>query len=229
MTTFDIIVFSILGLSVVLSLFKGLVKEIFSLLSYLGGYLMAAHYQQSFAQVFIEIIPSKAIAKLIAFIAIYIFTAITISLIGRVFRSMIISATKLSIFDRLIGGVVGFGKGLIIIVAILYPIQFFPNISQKLTQDSQTAPYLSKVLQLINQKSASFDIRGKLDNLNIDEAKEKVDELINLDNMADKLQDLKEKLPSMEKQFNSEDKPLDEYSTEDLQKLNDIIKSVEKK
>ena len=229
MTTFDIIVFSILGLSVVLSLFKGLVKEIFSLLSYLGGYLMAAHYQQSFAQVFIEIIPSKAIAKLIAFIAIYIFTAITISLIGRVFRSMIISATKLSIFDRLIGGVVGFGKGLIIIVAILYPIQFFPNISQKLTQDSQTAPYLAKVLQLINQKSASFDIRGKLDNLNIDEAKEKVDELINLDNMADKLQDLKEKLPSMEKQFNSEDKPLDEYSTEDLQKLNDIIKSVEKK
>ena len=229
MTTFDIIVFSILGLSVVLSLFKGLVKEIFSLLSYLGGYLMAAHYQQSFAQVFIEIIPSKAIAKLIAFIAIYIFTAITISLIGRVFRSMIISATKLSIFDRLLGGIVGFGKGLIIIVAIIYPIQFFPNISQKLTQDSQTAPYLAKVLQLINQKSASFDIRGKLDNLNIDEAKEKVDELINLDNMADKLQDLKEKLPSMEKQFNSEDKPLDEYSTEDLQKLNDIIKSVEKK
>lgn len=229
MTTFDIIVFSILGLSVVLSLFKGLVKEIFSLLSYLGGYLMAAHYQQSFAQVFIEIIPSKAIAKLIAFIAIYIFTAIIISLIGRVFRSMIISATKLSIFDRLIGGVVGFGKGLIIIVAIIYPIQFFPNISQKLTQDSQTAPYLAKVLQLINQKSASFDIRGKLDNLNIDEAKEKVDELINLDNMADKLQDLKEKLPSMEKQFDSEDKPLDEYSTEDLQKLNDIIKSVEKK
>ena len=229
MTTFDIIVFSILGLSVVLSLFKGLVKEIFSLLSYLGGYLMAAHYQQSFAQVFIEIIPSKAIAKLIAFIAIYIFTAIIISLIGRVVRSMIMSATKLSIFDRLIGGVVGFGKGLIIIVAIIYPIQFFPNISQKLTQDSQTAPYLAKVLQLINQKSASFDIRGKLDNLNIDEAKEKVDELINLDNMADKLQDLKEKLPSMEKQFNSEDKPLDEYSTEDLQKLNDIIKSVEKK
>ena len=229
MTTFDIIVFSILGLSVVLSLFKGLVKEIFSLLSYLGGYLMAAHYQQSFAQVFIEIIPSKAIAKLIAFIAIYIFTAITISLIGRVFRSMIISATKLSIFDRLIGGVVGFGKGLIIIVAIIYPIQFFPNISQKLTQDSQTAPYLAKVLQLINQKSASFDIRGKLDNLNIDEAKEKVDELINLDNMDDKLQDLKEKLPSMEKQFNSEDKPLDEYSNEDLKKLNDIIKSVEKK
>jgi len=229
MTTFDIIVFSILGLSVVLSLFKGLVKEIFSLLSYLGGYLMAANYQQSFAQVFIEIIPSMPIAKLIAFIAIYIFTAIIISLIGRVVRSMIMSATKLSIFDRLIGGVVGLGKGLVILVAFLYPIQFFPNISQKLTKDSQTAPYLAKVLQLINQKSAFLDIRGKLDNLNIDEAKEKVDELINLDDMAGKFQDLKEKLPNIEKQLKSEDKPLDKYSKEDLQKLNDIIKSVEKK
>ena len=47
--------------------------------------------------------------------------------------------------------------------------------------------------------------------------------------MAGKLQDLKEKLPNMENKFNFEDKPLDDYSTEDLQKLNDIIKSVEKK
>jgi len=227
MTTFDIIVFSILGISVVLSLFKGLVKEIFSLLSYLGGYLMAANYQQNFAQFFIEFIPSKAITKLIAFIAIYIFTAIIISLSGRVIRSMIMSATKLSIFDRLIGGVVGFGKGVVIIIAILYPIQFFPNISQKLTKDSQTAPYLAKVLKLINQKSASLDIREKLDNLNIDKAKDKVDELINLNNMTDKLQELKEKLPNLEEQLKSVDKPLDEYSKEDLQKLKDIIKSIE--
>ena len=139
------------------------------------------------------------------------------------------SATKLSIFDRLIGGVVGFGKGLVILVAILYPIQFFPNISQKLTKGSQTAPYLAKVLQLINQKSASLDIKGKLDNLNINEAKEKVDEFINLNNMTDKLQDLKEKLPNLEEQLKSVDTPLDKYSKEDLQKLNDIIKSVEKK
>ena len=62
MTTFDIIVFSVLGLSTVLSFFKGFVKEIFSLFSYLGGYLMAVNYQQDFSQVFIENIPSKGVA-----------------------------------------------------------------------------------------------------------------------------------------------------------------------
>ena len=118
-----------------------------------------------FAQVNMDSISSKAIAKLIAFITIFILTVIIISLMGRMVRSMIMSTTKLSLFDRLIGGVLGLGKGIIIVVAITFPIQFFPNIYQMLTKDSQTAPYLTKALQLINQKSASFDIRGKLDNL----------------------------------------------------------------
>ena len=228
MTTFDIVVFSILGFSVIISLFKGFVKEIFSLFSYLGGYLMAANYQQEFSQVFIETIPSKPIAKLIAFISIYILTAIIISLMGRVVRSMIMSATKLSILDRLVGGFVGFAKGLVIVIAITFPIRLFPNINQKLIKDSQTAPYLGKVLKLLNQKSASFKFREKLDNLNIDDAKEKMDELMNL-NMTDKIKNLKKKLPNIEKQFKSMEKPLDEYSNEDLKKLKDILKSVENK
>ena len=98
-----------------------------------------------------------------------------------------------------------------------------------MTKDSQTAPYLAKALQLINQKSASLNIKGKLDNLNVDGAKEKVDELLDLNNMADKLDDLKEKLPDIKNQLKSMKKPLEEYSNEDIQKLNEIIKSVEKK
>ena len=84
MTTFDIIVCSILGLSMVLSLFKGFVKELFSLLSYLGGFLMASKYQGTFSQTLMESIPSKPIAKVIAFVAIYILTASIISLMGKV-------------------------------------------------------------------------------------------------------------------------------------------------
>ena len=228
MTTFDIIVIFILGLSIVLSLFRGFVKELFSLLSYLGGYLMAANYQSEFSQVFLDSISSKAIAKLIAFIAIYILTAIIISLMGRVVRSMIMSATKLSIFDRLIGGFVGFGKGLVLVIVITFPIQFFPNINHKLTKDSQTAPYLAKVLKLINQKSDSFKFKEKLDSLNIDDAKEKVDKLMKL-NMADEIKILKEKIPNLEKQLKPEGKPLDEYSNDDLKKMKDILKSVESK
>ena len=54
--------------------FKGFVKEFFSLLSYLGGFLMASRYQGVFSHILMETIPSMAIAKVIAFVIIYILT-----------------------------------------------------------------------------------------------------------------------------------------------------------
>ena len=228
MTTFDIVVFSILGLSVVFSLFKGFLKEIFSLFSILGGYLMATNYQVAFSEIIFETISSKPIGKLIAFVTIYIFTAIIISLMGRVFRSMVMSTAKLSMFDRLIGGFLGMIKGIVIVLAIILPISFFPNIYQKLTNNSQSAPYLEKALIYIDQNSTSFKLRKKLDNLNINDAKETIGQFIKSNNMADKIKDLKEKIPTLEKQFKLENKPLDEHSNEDKTKLKDILKSVEK-
>ena len=133
-----------------------------------------------------------------------------------------------TIFDRLIGGFVGFGKGLVLVIVITFPIQFFPNINHKLTKDSQTAPYLAKILNLINQKSDSFKFKEKLDSLNIDDAKEKVDKLMKL-NMADEIKNLKKKIPNLEKQLKPGGKPLDEYSNDDLKKLKDILESVESK
>ena len=111
MTTFDIFSSIILGLSRFFSLVKGFVREIFSLLAYVGGYLIAVKYQGAFAQVLMASIPSKPIAKLIAFVAIYIFSAIVISMIGKIIKSMLLSGSDLSMFDRFLGGILGLVKG----------------------------------------------------------------------------------------------------------------------
>jgi membrane protein required for colicin V production len=229
MTTFDIIVYSILGLSVIFSLFKGFVKEIFSLLSYLGGYLMASKYQGVFSNVLIESIPSKPIAKVIAFIAIYILTTIIISLMGRVARGFIISATQLSGFDRLAGGIVGFAKGIIIVVAFTFPLQYFPVVGKKLMKDSQTAPTLSKVFIFVNQYSKTPIILKKLTDFDMGDMKEKFEELKEMKEMTNQFEDLKKSLPNIGGELKKVDKPLDQYSKKDIQKLTDILKSVEKK
>jgi membrane protein required for colicin V production len=228
MTTFDIIVYSILGLSVIFSLFKGFVKEIFSLLSYLGGYLMASKYQGVFSKVLIESISSKPIAKVIAFTAIYILTAIIISLVGRIARSFIMSATQLSGFDRLAGGIVGFTKGVIIMIALTFPLQYFPEVGKKLMKDSQTAPHLAKVLKFINQNSETPNILKKLTNFDMGGMKEKFEEMKNVKDMTDQFENLKKSLPKMGGDSKKVDKPLDQYSKKDIQKLTDILKSVEK-
>ena len=229
MTTFDVVVYSLLGLSVIFSLFKGFVKEIFSLLSYLGGYLMASKYQGVFSQLIMESIPSKPIAKLIAFAGIYIMTAIIISLMGRIARGFIMSATQLSGFDRLVGGFVGFAKGIIIVVVLTFPLQFFPEVSKKLMKDSQTAPHLAKVLAFVNQNPEALNIRKKLTDFNMDGMKEKFEELKEMKEMAGKFEDLKKSFPNMEGNSKNGEKPQDQYSKEDIQKLTDILKSVDKK
>ena len=229
MTTFDVVVYSILGLSVIFSLFKGFVKEIFSLLSYLGGYLMASKYQGVFSQLIMESIPSKPIAKLIAFAGIYIMTAIIISLMGRIARGFIMSATQLSGFDRLAGGFVGFAKGVIIVVALTIPLQFFPEVSKKLMKDSQTAPHLAKVLAFANQNPEALNIRKKLTDFDMGGMTEKFEELKEMKKMADQFEDFKKSLPNMEGNSKNGEKPQDQYSKEDIQKLTDILKSVEKK
>jgi membrane protein required for colicin V production len=228
MTTFDIIVYSILGLSVIFSLFKGFVKEIFSLLSYLGGYLMASKYQGVFSKILIESIPSKPIAKVIAFTAIYILSAIIISLMGRVARGFIMSATQLSGFDRLAGGIVGFAKGVIIVVALTFPLQYFPEVGKKLMKYSQTAPHLAKVLIFINQNSKTPNILKKLTDFDMGDMKEKLEELKDTTNMTDQFEELKKSLPNIGGDSKKIDKPLDQYSKKDIQKLTDILKSVEK-
>jgi membrane protein required for colicin V production len=229
MTTFDIIVYSILGLSVIFSLFKGFVKEIFSLLTYLGGYLMASKYQGAFSKLLMESIPSKPIAKVIAFIAIYILSAIIISIMGRVARGFILSTTQLSGFDRLAGGIVGFTKGVIIVLALIFPLQYFPEVGKKLMKNSQSTPHLAKVLIFINQNSITPNILKKLTDFEMGVMKEKLEEFKKVKEMTNKFEGLKKSFPNMGGDLKKIDKPLDQYSNKDIQKLTDILKSVEKK
>jgi membrane protein required for colicin V production len=199
---------------------KGFVREIFSLLAYVGGYLMAVKYQDTLVQILIESIPSKPIAKLAAFTTIYIVTAIIISLIGKIAKGILLSGTDLSMFDRLLGGVVGLVRGVVIIVAITFPLKFFPEVSKKLTENSYTAPYLAEVLDFVSQNPGTLNIRKKLSEFNMEGAKEKFKDLKELKGLKDSFDDLKDKLPG-----NS--KPLDQYSAEDQRKLEEILKTVD--
>ena len=229
MTTFDFIIYSILILSFLASLSRGFVKEVFSLLCYLGSFLMAIKYQGSLSQLLMETISSKPIAKVVAFSTIYVLTAIIISLMGKVIKGMLMSGTKLSIIDRLMGGVVGFVKGAIIVIAVIFPLQFFPEISKKLTRDSQTIPYLVEVLTFVNKNISNFNFQNPLADINIDNTKEKLKELKVIKKVGDQIEVFKKKLPDMSQNSISEEKYLDEYSKDDLQKLNDILKSINKK
>ena len=221
MTPFDIFASVVLSLTLIFSIIKGFVREFFSLLAYVGGYLIAVEYQGTFAQVLMVSIPSKPIAKLIAFVTIYIVTAIVISLIGKIVKSILWSGTDLSIFDRILGGILGLVKGIAILVAVTFPLHFFPEVAKKVTENSYAAPYLADVLIFANQNRGNLSLKKTFLSFDMNEAKEKFNEMKDLNKLKKTYDDLKGKLPGS-------DKPLDQYSSDDRKKLEDILKSVDK-
>jgi len=221
MTPFDIFVYLVVGFSLVFSLMKGFVREIFSLLAYVGGYLMAVKYQGSFSQVLIQSIPSKPIAKLIAFIGIYLVSAILISLMGRIVKGMLWSGTNVSVLDRLFGGIVGIARGVVILIAVTFPLKLFPDLEKEITKDSYTAFHLSRALEFLSKNPNTLNIRKNLVDFDMEGAQNKLIELKNLKKLSNSITSLKKKLPDGSK-------PQDQYSKDDLEKLNDILKSVGK-
>ena len=127
------------------------------------------------------------------------------------------------------GGIVGFGRGMVIVIAVTFPLQFFPEIMRTVTKDSETIPYLVKALTFVNQNIGNFKFQNPLTDFNIDGVKEQLKELKAVNNMVDQLEEFKDNLPNISEKFVSDDKNMEEYSKDDLQKLNDILKSVEKK
>ena len=221
MTPFDIFASVVLSVTLIFSLLKGFVREVFSLLAYVGGYLIAVEYQGAFAQVLMVSIPSKPIAKLIAFISIYIVTAIVISLIGKIIKSILWSGTDLSMFDRIFGGILGLAKGIAILVTVTFPLHFFPEVAKKVTENSYAAPYLAEVLKFANQNRGKLSLKKPFLSFDINEAKEKFKDIKDLNTLQKTYDDLKGKMTVSEK-------PLDQYSSEDRKKLEDILKSVDK-
>ena len=85
------------------------------------------------------------------------------------------------------------------------------------------------MLTFINKNISNFNFQNPLADINIDNTKEKLKELKVIKKVGDQIEEFKKKLPDMSQNSISEDKYLDEYSKDDLQKLNDILKSINKK
>ena len=96
LTIFDAIVAVILSISLIFSLFKGMIREIFALVGYAGGYLVAVKYQDSFAPTLMSFVGNKTVAGIISFAVLFFSTKLVLSLIGKVVRGYVTAAPGLS-------------------------------------------------------------------------------------------------------------------------------------
>ncbi len=118
MTLFDYLVIFVLVASIVISTMRGLVKEMFSLASWIIAFIVANAYSASLAHMLPEVVPGEVVRLILAFIALFIGARILMGLLTMALDALV-QAGGLSLVDRGLGGLFGLGRGLVIVLAVV--------------------------------------------------------------------------------------------------------------
>jgi|TARA_B110000971_G_C19969094_1_gene481666 membrane protein required for colicin V production len=113
LTYFDYAVIAIVGLSVVVSMMRGAVKEMLAILGWIAAFYVAKAYSPLLATFLPEGIPTEALKTLIAFVILLIAVLFLNGLITMAI-SGVISKVGLGWINRFLGMLFGFAKGLLI-------------------------------------------------------------------------------------------------------------------
>lgn len=118
MTAFDYLVLLILLCSIVISTYRGLVREVLSLVSWVVAFIVANAYGESLSILLPDVIPGVLTRLIVAFVALFIGVRLLMSLVAMAVEAGIRSV-GLSVVDRGLGGLFGLGRGLIIVMTVV--------------------------------------------------------------------------------------------------------------
>jgi len=119
LSLFDIIVVSIIALSLFFGFWRGFVKEILSILTWIAALLIARIYSEFLTPMFSGFVDDTSVRYVLAFAVLFILTMMLGTLLNH-FMSKLITVTGLKFTDRLLGGVFGLCRGVIIGLLILF-------------------------------------------------------------------------------------------------------------
>lgn len=118
MTVFDYAVLVIIGISILISLMRGAVREILSLLGWVLAFYVARTYAIQVVPLLPYDIPSEKLKMLAAFIIVFLAVLLITSLIA-IALSGLLKEIGLGWLNRLLGGVFGFLRGLLIVIVLM--------------------------------------------------------------------------------------------------------------
>jgi len=113
MTYFDYAMLGIVALSVAISLWRGLVRELVSLVAWLIALWVAARFAVDVSAILPGSISSPPLRYVTAFAVSFLGTVIVLELLAFVV-SKLLRAVGLGVVDRLLGAIFGLGRGILI-------------------------------------------------------------------------------------------------------------------
>jgi membrane protein required for colicin V production len=154
---FDIIVIVILGYCLIRGVFRGLIKELSSIIGVLGGFYAAFTYYMLVAKLLSKWITNTGYLNILSFLIIFCGVFIIISILG-VIINYLLKIAFLGWLDRILGSVFGAMKGILIVSVLLIALTAFLPKGTPVIKDSLLSPYVTLVSEKI-AKVVSKDMK----------------------------------------------------------------------
>ena len=119
MTIFDYIVLIIIGLSVILSVMRGMIREVLAIVGLVAAFYVGVTYTNQLLPMMPIDIPNDALRILAAFLVLFLATLLLATLLG-IALSAIFKKAGLGWLNRFLGALFGVPRGLLIVCVIVF-------------------------------------------------------------------------------------------------------------
>lgn len=167
MNPFDILIVVILGYCIVRGLFRGLAKEVSSIVGVLGGFYAAYSYYTVVAKWLSRIISNTAYLNILSFLIIFCSVLIVINVLGIIIKYLL-NISFLGWVDRIFGVIFGFAKGVLIVSVLFIILTTFLPKGAPIIKNSLLAPHVtwvSESMAKVISKEMKQDFSDKLGEL----------------------------------------------------------------
>jgi membrane protein required for colicin V production len=148
MNLLDWVFIIIIGVSAIYGLFKGLVKEVISLLAVIIGLIVASRFYMGASPLLIDLGLGEQAAKILSFFILFIIIFIAIVLIGRLIHRFV-HAIFLGWLNRLGGIGFGFFRGVIVSSIIIIVLTITLSEKAPILNQSKLTPHIMSISKVM--------------------------------------------------------------------------------
>lgn len=137
MNWIDVILISVLALTSILGVIKGLVKQVFGLLAGIIGLILALGFYSQVSWIYLRFVSNEVVANFLGFLTIFL-VVLCLGWVSSYCLSKFIKG-PLKLLNNILGGGLGFLKGILICGVVVFALLVFP-ISKKALKESELSP-----------------------------------------------------------------------------------------
>lgn len=176
--TVDYVLFVVVGLSAFVGLWRGLIKETFSLVTWVAAIGLAITFREIPAQILQPMVGNEMVSVALGALIIFVLTMLIGGTIASILKK-VITKSNLGFINRILGLIFGIARALVIIVGLSIMINFGLSMFSKNLDDfawwneSQITPYVEQFEdKAFNRMMQQYQEREKSEE-NANEAKDK--------------------------------------------------------